>query len=73
MTNIIEINSHSDLLDRVTEIERLATLDAIDYEAARAAAASRLGFRSSVLDSEVKKKRRELDLERAEDDGQAAQ
>ena len=47
MAEIIEINSHSDLLDRVTEIERLAALDAIDYEAARAAAASCLGFRSS--------------------------
>jgi putative DNA primase/helicase len=72
MADIIEIDSHdnSENVDRATEIERLAALDAIDYEAVRTTAASRLGFRSSVLDSEVKKKRRELGLERAEDDGQ---
>ena len=68
----MEINSdgNSDQLDKATEIERLAALNAIDYEAVRVTAASRLGFRSLVLDSEVKKKRRELGLERAEDDGQ---
>jgi len=71
MAEIMEINSdgNRDHLDKATEIERLAALNAIDYEAVRVTAASRLGFRSLVLDSEVKKKRRELGLERAEDDG----
>jgi putative DNA primase/helicase len=52
-------------IDRVVEIERLAAFEPIDYEAARTAAAERLGFRASVLDQEVKKKRRQLGLEKA--------
>ena len=49
-------------VDRVVEIERLAALDFIDYEAARIAAAQRLGVRVSVLEREVAKKRRALGL-----------
>jgi Protein of unknown function (DUF3631) len=54
-------------LDRTVEIESLAALDPINYEVARGSAAQRLGFRASVLDNEVKKKRRALGLERAGD------
>lgn len=50
-------------IDRAAEIERLARLDPIDYETARGPAAERLGVRTSVLDNEVRKKRRELRLE----------
>ena len=45
-------------IDRVAEVERLASLDPMEYEAARNDAADRLAFRASVLDNEVKKKRR---------------
>jgi hypothetical protein len=55
-------------LDRVVEIERLAALEPIDYEAARADAAKRLGVRTTVLDREVGKKRRELGLQDIQDD-----
>ena len=58
----------SDPIDRVVEIERLAALDPLDYEVARAEAAKRLGMRAHVLDLAVKKKRRELRLEPGEDD-----
>jgi putative DNA primase/helicase len=58
-------------IDRVVEIERLAALDPIDYEIARAEAAKRLGMRASILDRAVAKKRHELGLEtEADDDGQ---
>jgi putative DNA primase/helicase len=58
-------------IDRVVEIERLAGLDPINYEAVRAEAAKRLGVRAAVLDSQVAKKRRKLGLETdADDDGQ---
>ena len=57
-------------IDRAAEIERLARLDPIDYETARGPAAERLGVRTSVLDNEVRKKRRELRLENGKrDDG----
>jgi hypothetical protein len=58
-------------INRVVEIERLAGLDPINYEAVRAEAAKRLGVRAAVLDSQVAKKRRKLGLETdADDDGQ---
>ena len=61
----------ADDIDRVVEIERLAALDPIDYEVARAEAAKRLGMRAHVLDRAVAKKRRELELETDDnDDGQ---
>ena len=37
-------------LDRAVEIERLETLDTVDYEVARKDAADQLGIRASVLD-----------------------
>ena len=55
-------------VDRVTEIERLATLDSINYEIARAEAALCLKMRALVLDREVIKKRRTLGLETDKDD-----
>jgi hypothetical protein len=55
-------------IDRVAEIERLAALDAINYEVARTKAAVRLKVRASVLDREVAKKRRALGLETDQDD-----
>jgi putative DNA primase/helicase len=54
-------------IDRHAEIERLAAMETIDYEAARAEAATRLGVRTSILDREVSKKRRALGLDT--DDG----
>jgi hypothetical protein len=57
-------------VDRVAEIERLATLDPINYETARTKAAVRLKVRASVLDREVTKKRRKLGLDTDKDDGQ---
>ena len=55
-------------IDRVAEIERLAALDPINYEAARIEAVARLKVRASVLDREVAKKRRALGLETDKDD-----
>ena len=55
-------------IDRAVEIERLASLDTIDYETVRAEAAERLGFRATILDGIVKKKRRALGLESPDDD-----
>jgi hypothetical protein len=60
----------NDDIDRVVEIARLAALDPINYEVARAEAAKRLGIRAFVLDRAVAKKRRELGLETNDDDGQ---
>src|SRR5262249_9433778 len=58
-------------VDRQSEIERLAGLNVIDYEAAPAQVAKRLGVRSHVLDREVAKKRRDLCLyDEASDDRQ---
>jgi hypothetical protein len=51
-----------DLVDPVVEVERLAALESIDYEASRTEAAKRLGVRVSVLDREVKKMRGTLGL-----------
>ena len=59
-----------DAIDRTVEIERLAALDPINYEIARAEAALLLKMRASVLDREVIKKRRALELETDKDDGQ---
>jgi hypothetical protein len=55
-------------LDREVEIESLAALEPIDYEVARNTAADRLGLRASILGREVKKKRRELGLDNADED-----
>lgn len=60
----------SEPIDRVVEIERLATLDPIDYEAGRIEAAMRLKVRASVLDREVTKKRCALGLETNDTHGQ---
>jgi putative DNA primase/helicase len=58
-------------VDRIVEIERLAALDPINYEVARPEAVKHLGMRASVLDREVKKKRRALGLEtEQQDEGQ---
>jgi putative DNA primase/helicase len=57
-------------VDRVTELERLAGLDKINYEVARNDAAKRLSMRASVLDEVVAKKRVELKLEPDVNDGQ---
>lgn len=74
MADLVELNSQGDnavrLVDRATEIERLAALELIEYEAARADAAKRLGVRSTVLDREVAKKRRDLGLENSVDASQ---
>lgn len=55
-------------VDRVTEIERLAALDPINYEAIRVDEGKRLGMRQRILDQEVAKKRRALGLESGEAD-----
>jgi putative DNA primase/helicase len=55
-------------IDRAVEIERLAALEAIDYEVARKDAADRIGVRASTLDREVAKKRRALGLDKSDDD-----
>src|SRR5262249_46957496 len=66
-----DVDSDSnDEVDRVVEIERLAALNPIDYEAARVTASARLGIRSHVLDKEVAKKRRALGLADNADEGQ---
>jgi hypothetical protein len=58
-------------IDRAVEIERLASLESIDYEIARVEAAKLLGVRAHVLDRAVAKKRRALGLDtRQGDDGQ---
>src|SRR5262249_40107054 len=70
VTNIDEPSraDNNHLLDRTVEIERLASLDPIDYETVRAEAADRLGFRAHILDRAVKNKRRALGLESPDDD-----
>ena len=50
-------------IDRVTEVDRLAALELIDYEAVRVERAKELGFGASVLDKLRDEKRRELRLE----------
>jgi putative DNA primase/helicase len=55
-------------IDRIAEIERLAALETIDYEAARAEASKLLGVRAAVLDREVAKKRRALGLDTEDGD-----
>src|SRR6516162_11262339 len=57
--------------DRIVEIERLATLDPIAYEAVRGGAAKRLGLRARILDRTVARTRRGLGLDNGKgDDGQ---
>ena len=41
-------NGTSASIDRVTEIERLAALELVDYEAVRVERAKELGFRASA-------------------------
>jgi putative DNA primase/helicase len=64
--------SAADDIDLVVEIERLAALDPIVYEATRTEAAKRLGMRAHILDRAVAKKRRQLglDTDNDDDDGQ---
>jgi putative DNA primase/helicase len=57
-------------VDRVTEIERLAALEPIQYEAVRIAAAKQLNVRANILDREVARTRRALGLDRPDDAGQ---
>jgi hypothetical protein len=57
-------------LDRVAEIERLAALDAGQYEAERKNAADKLGFRTTILDDLREQKRREMNLDPKGDAGQ---
>jgi putative DNA primase/helicase len=59
-------------IDLVAEVERLAALDKIHYEATRTEAAKRLGVRAHILDKEVERVRRALGLaeEVNADDGQ---
>jgi len=56
-------------VDLVVEIERLAALDPIKYEAVRSESAQRLGLRASILDREVTKKRRSFGVD-VDNDGQ---
>jgi putative DNA primase/helicase len=58
--------------DRTVEIERLAALDTTQYETARNDAATRLGFRATILDKLREQKRREmkLDTPKADNAGQ---
>jgi len=70
MEDLSQPNCDVNLIDSATEIEQLAALDPIAYETARTAAAERLRFRSAVLDTVVKKKRRELGLDADDDSGQ---
>jgi hypothetical protein len=67
--NDAEIAAAQAPIDRTVELEQLANLDPTDYEVRREEAARRLEFRVAVLDSEVKKKRRELGLGVADDEG----
>jgi putative DNA primase/helicase len=64
----VNIAAQHDAVDRVAEIERLAALDPLVYEATRAEAAKQLRFRATALDQAVKKKRRELGLDDDDDD-----
>jgi putative DNA primase/helicase len=70
MEDLTQPNCVVNLIDRAAEIEQLASLDPIAYETVRTVAAERLGFRSAVLDTVVKKKRRELGLDTDDDPGQ---
>jgi putative DNA primase/helicase len=55
-------------VDREVEIERLASLDPVDYEVKRREAAELLKMRPSVLDRFVAKKRRKLGLDTGDDE-----
>jgi hypothetical protein len=55
-------------VDRITEIERLAALDPVNYEAIRVDKGKQLGMRQRILDQEVAKRRRALGLESGEAD-----
>ena len=57
-------------VDHVVEIERLAALETIAYEAARVNAAKRLGLRTTALDRECDRMRRTLGFETNKDRGQ---
>jgi len=68
MEALSQSNCDVNVIDRVVEIEQLASLDLIAYETVRTAAAERFGFRAHVLDAVVRKKRRELGLDTDDDD-----
>jgi hypothetical protein len=55
-------------IDREVEIERLAALDPVAYDVARNDAAEKLGIRAVTLDKQVKRKRKELGLDKADGD-----
>src|SRR5215831_14382366 len=57
-------------VDRIAEIEQLATLDPLEYELTRRHAAEQLNLRASFLDREVAEKRRTLGLTTHDDNGQ---
>jgi hypothetical protein len=57
-----------DETDRVVEIEQLAALEPLEYEIAREAAAKRLKVRAATLDKLTQRKRRELGLDKQDDD-----
>jgi hypothetical protein len=57
-------------IDLIVEIERLAALETIAYEATRVKAAERLGMRTAALDRECARMRRTLGLETDKDRGQ---
>jgi hypothetical protein len=60
--------SPAEVVDLVIEIEQLAGLEPIEYEAARVAASTRLGVRAHVLDRTVTAKRRALGLDKNDSD-----
>jgi hypothetical protein len=57
-------------IDRIAEIEQLAALDPVDYEATRGEAAERLNLRVLFLDRQVVRKRRALGLTTDDGNGQ---
>ena len=63
-----DVKIHRLQIDRLAEIERLAALGPIDYEAVRSEAAQRIGVRATILDREVAKQRRALELEPVRDE-----
>ena len=59
------LNMTMSALDRLAEIQRLATLPAMEYDPVRKAKAKQLGLRMNMLDAEVKKMRLQQGVERA--------
>lgn len=63
----VEASNNQDDIDRVAEIERIAALDELDYQANRARLAKRLGIRASALDRLVAACRKKLGLSHGEE------